>query len=533
MFLDSKYINLNSVQLKNNYINIYNDIITYNKNFNGDIISFAQQKYNYINDIINHPRCKVCSKKVRFQDFKHGYKKFCSNKCAGIYKKNLSKEDKNKILKKRQETCLTKYGVDNVAKSNLIKEKIQKTCLNKYGYITPLKNDIINSKRQNTFLKNWGSHPLSNEKLIKKRSQTRKNTMSSRWEKSIRENYSFLNFKNFNYLNRNITIKCDKCNNEYTIHHHILYQRYKSNIELCTICNPLNSTSSSKIQNEILEFLINECHINKNLINVNNRTIISPLELDILIPTYNIAFEINGTYWHNELYKNKNYHQNKFLECKKHNIRLIQIWQDEWLYKQDIVKSRLLSLFNKTENIVYARKCKIKQLKYKEISNFLEENHLQGTIRTKLNYGLFYNDILISVMTFGKLRKSLGQQHEQNSYELYRFCSKLNYNVIGGATKLLKHFIRTNDVNKIITYSNLDWGIGNVYNKMDFKFNDYTSPSYYYIINGLRSHRYNWTKYKLVKMGYDKNKTEHEIMLSLGYYRIWTAGNAKWIWLNI
>ena len=87
---------------------------------------------------------------------------------------------------------------------------------------------------------------------------------------------------------------------------------------------------------------------------------------------------------------------------------MIHIFEDEWLFKKEIVKSRLLNLIGKTPNKIYARKCEIKEISSKDSVKFLEENHIQGNVNSKIRIGLFYNDELVSLMTFGSLRKNLG-----------------------------------------------------------------------------------------------------------------------------
>ena len=117
-------------------------------------------------------------------------------------------------------------------------------------------------------------------------------------------------------------------------------------------------------------------------------------------------------------------------------------------------------------------------------------------------------------------------------YELDRYCT-LKYNlIIGGASKLLKFFINNYNPKYIQTYSDNMVSDGNVYKSIGFKLIENINPTFWYLVKNKRSHRLNWRKQKLVKMGYDSNKTEEEIMAELGYYRIYNAGNKKWIYNN-
>jgi len=263
-----------------------------------------------------------------------------------------------------------------------------------------------------------------------------------------------------------------------------------------------------------------------------SKNIISPLELDIYIPELKIAFEFNGLYWHNEINKHNKYHLNKTELCEAQGIHLIHIYEDDWMFKTDIVKSRINNLLNKSSRI-YARKCELKEVSFKDAKEFLNNNHLQGNCISKFRYGLFYNGELVSLMTFGSRRKNLGSLNENNGYELLRFCNKLNYTVVGGADKLFKHFISTINPEQIISYADRSWTMNNgssVYDSLGFLFNGCTVPSYSYIVDRKREDRFGYRKDLLVKNGFDSLKSEHEIMLERKIYRIYNSGNLKYIW---
>ena len=252
------------------------------------------------------------------------------------------------------------------------------------------------------------------------------------------------------------------------------------------------------------------------------RNIIKPLELDIYIPSHNIAIEFDGLYWHSEIHKPSNYHLNKTELCEEKNIKLIHIFEDEWLFKKDVVKSRLKNILGLTENKIYARKTEIKLVDNKLANKFLEENHIQGNVNSSIKLGLYYNNELVSLMTFGKGRVALGGN--SNQYELLRFCNKLNTIVVGGADKLLQYFIKTYNPIEIISYADRRWSKGDLYKKLNFEFIRYSNPNYWYVINNIRKHRFGFRKSILVKKGYDKNKTEHQIMLDRKIYRIYDCG---------
>ena len=248
-----------------------------------------------------------------------------------------------------------------------------------------------------------------------------------------------------------------------------------------------------------------------------------------MIPNYNIGIGCDGVRWHSEEYKDNDFHLNKTIECEKSGIRLIHIFEDEWRYKSQIWKSMLMNMFGLSEYKIYARKCGIRKVKSSDARVFLEANHIQGFSNGKYAYGLYYNDELVSLMTFGKQRINLGGKQCDGCYELVRFCNKLNTNVIGGASKLYKAFLKDFNPNEVVSYSDKRWSTGNLYNILGFVHDHDSRPNYFYVVNGIRENRFKYRKDKLLKEGF-KGKTEHEIMLSRGIFRIYDCGCRAHIW---
>jgi hypothetical protein len=284
----------------------------------------------------------------------------------------------------------------------------------------------------------------------------------------------------------------------------------------------------SNEQKTLIEYIES---IYKGKIETNTRKYISPNEIDIFLPELNIGIEYNGLYWHSEKAgKDRNYHIDKTLQVKKQNIFLIHIFSDEWNNKQDIVKSKLKNLLKLETNKIYARKCEIKKISVKTKNSFLEKYHLQGPDRSQIHLGLYYNDELSAVMTFAKPRKGIGKSNTiyKQPYELSRYASSIN--IIGGASKLLKHFINNYNPDYIYSYSDNRWSNwdNNMYGKMGFTLSHLSPPSYYYTKDfNTKYHRFNFNKTRLKKMGYDISKTESDIMKEIGYTKIWDCGNAK------
>jgi len=293
-------------------------------------------------------------------------------------------------------------------------------------------------------------------------------------------------------------------------------------------CPKCSMSGTSYKEKELLNFI--EENYNGEIIE-NSRSIISPLELDIYLPDLKLAFEFNGLYWHNELYVDKNYHLNKTKLCEENGIHLVHIYEDDWLFKNEIVKSRILNLLGKTERKIFGRKCEIKEVPFGDSKEFLIKNHIQGNVNSKIRLGLYYKEELVSLMTFGNLRKNLGSSSKDNSYELLRFCNKINTNVIGGANKLYKYFRNKYKPKEILSYADRSWTMNNdksLYNKLGFDFVGETAPNYYYIRDGERKNRFGFRKDILVKEGFDPSKTERNIMFERGIYRIYDCGSLKY-----
>ena len=163
-------------------------------------------------------------------------------------------------------------------------------------------------------------------------------------------------------------------------------------------------------------------------------------------------------------------------------------------------------------------------------NKFLFENHIQGKCPSSIKLGLFYNDEIVSLMTFGKSRHFIG--NGKTEWELLRFCNKMDTRVVGGASKLLKHFIKTYNPNEIVSYADKRWSDGNLYEVLGFQKYNESKPNYFYIVNGKREYRFNYRKSILVKQGYDPNKTEKQIMEERGIPRIYDCGCLCYKWIK-
>lgn len=542
--------------LSNNFPDEYNYIIDWCDKYNLNNIPLKEKIYLCTNNFKEKPLCDNpnCDNETNFKNRNLGYFKYCSNKCIGT---------DPKIIKKKEEKSIKKFGTKSPSKSEMIKDKIIKTNNQKYGFNSPMCNEKIKNKSKKTLKKNWGvDNPSKNKVLldkrissfkknIKKYKENYKKTSLKRYNsehpwsnnlihqksventfkvknKNLKESvikkikkYDNLNFIDIDFKTRMIILNCINCKKEFKIHREYFSLRYKDNNIICTNCNPLKKHISG-LENDLYNFIKNKYG---GEIIKNNRSLLNKKEIDIFIPELNIAFEFNGLYWHSEINKPKKYHLNKTKECYNKGVELIHIWEDDWKLKKDIIKSIISNKLNVSKK-VWARKCKIKKVNIKDSKKFLDENHIQGSCNSKIKIGLYKNDELISIMCFSKPRSV-----DIDDIELIRFCNKKNISVIGGASKLLKYFLKKYKYNKIISFSDTSLYSGKMYQELGFYMAKELPIDYKWVFGEKRNHKSKFKKQNLLKMGYDINKSEKEIMYEdLKSYRIWGCGLKKWIY---
>ena len=288
---------------------------------------------------------------------------------------------------------------------------------------------------------------------------------------------------------------------------------------------PKCAREDSKNEKEISDFISQFVEVRRNVRDI----LPSGRELDIYIPSRNLAIEYNGLIWHSELFgKTKTYHKSKMDECNSLGIRLITIFEDEYLNHKDICYSKLISVLSADNSLdkVDGRKCEIRPLEAKKSAIFHDLNHIQGKCNATVHYGAFYKEELVSVMSF--LRTS------GDEWELVRFSSDINKRCRGVGGKLFKYFLRENKPSMVKSFADLRWSSiegGNIYEKLGFVLDGKTSPSYTYVSGKRRIHKFNFRKELLSKRyGFDMSLTEKEMAEQLKCYRIWDCGLARYIY---
>jgi len=502
--------------LLNNHPELHKKITEYTSSLTIEL-SFKEKIWFYYNNLKERPKCVSCGSDVKFRErFDKPYGEFCSLDCINT--------NKTEMIKRQTKTFNEKYGVDFYTKHKDFIPKQRRTKLEKYGNVNFNNPD----KNKETKLLKYGNPVFNNNEKYKETcilkygtdNYSKTSNYSDKIKEKFKKSYPDLNLEKID--KEFVQLKCDDCGESNNISKQLLYERYKRQYVVCTKCNPIGHKNRSGYEKEICEFLSEnniEFITNKKFKNCKS-------EIDIFIPNFNIGIEVNGVYWHNELFKNSNYHLEKTLKAEKEGINLIHIFEDEWIYKKEIVKSILKNRLKLNGKILYGRKCEVKELESKTTKSFLDENHIQGNVNSKYRIGLFYDNQLVSVMTFGKGRIMMGGK--SNEYELTRFCNLINYNIVGSASKLLNFFIKKYTPKKIVSYSDVRLFNGELYKKLNFNKIHQSKPNYWYVIEDVRHNRFNFRKSVLVKHGFDANKTEKEIMFERKIYRIYDCGNVRW-----
>lgn len=479
-------INCNSRKmLFGNYSYIYDQLLNETKFIPVNRPHFLKEKIAAIkNDVMEIPKCGICSNFSSFNPHINEYNEFCSDK-------NCFKKER---LKRFRQGMQKKYGVEHAFQNDILFNKFKNTMEEKYGVNFSNENLILKTKMQSTMRDRYGTHARTRIHLS---TEILKMVDDSSW----------------------------------------LYNKhYKEKLSLVQIANELN-VSESLIQNRFAKFKIPIINFYSSMgeqqiimflegnnipIITRNRSIIPPYELDIFIPSHNLAIEYCGLYWHCEINKDKNYHKIKYDLCKNKGIRLLTIFENEWIRKELIIKKTLLHILNLSkEDKIFARKCIIKEVVTEEKIKFFDVNHIQGNGPSSINIGLYYNNDLVACMGFIK---------SYDSYILNRYAtSKI---IVGGFTKLLAYFEKVHKFQKIITFADLRWSNGKVYEQSGFKFDKLLYPDYSYILNNETYHKFGFRHKQLkniLKDKYNNKISEHKNCIMNGIYRIYDCGKLRFI----
>ena len=470
-------------------------------------ISFPIMIYCFLNNITITPIC-TCGKLLKFNNSDFRFAKYCSDNCRFL--------NSEETLKIRQNTNLKKYGKTNYLATEEGRLKVEQTSLKKYGVTNHTKSQQYKDKVRGRI--------VPREYVEKCRS-----TLLKRFFTTIRNKYD--NCSPLFTIDEYVGVKGYK---KYPWHCKTCDKDFISSIHngcspICSHCKPIGS------MHEILcKKYLETLGIQYNF---NDRDVLpSGKEIDLFVTDKKFGIELCGLYWHSTAgpYYAKANHVTKLEECEENGIKLFTVYDDEMydLNKRRIVFNKIKSSLGLIKRKIYARKCKIIELNPSTCSKFLDKYHIQGSIGSTYKYGLVYKDNVVAIMTFNKGRTATGHTAKDGEWELGRYCTIFNFSIVGGAGKLLNHFIRIVSPNTIYSYADRRWSRGDLYEKLGFEFVKNTSPNYWYTKGfKTREHRVKYRKHTLAHFeSYDPELSEHEIMEREKYFRTWDCGSKLYTW---
>lgn len=432
------------------------------------------------------------------------------------------------VRAKIEKTTMERYGVRVSSQSPEIKEKQKQTNLKRYGGASALQNETIKVKSESTMMKKYGVKRALQNKEIKERAhqtnlrvhgydyailaegQTKKTAeMKSKYSKDTLDIlYDKDKFEAFLKADPNQTIKHYACS----------LKCYPASIAAKVRLYGLEDLigihlHSSSYEQEILDLLsswgIEAQHDVTGLLGNNQ-------EIDIYVPSRRIGIEFNGTYWHSDLYKPKDYHYKKTLAAEAAGIRLIHIYEYEWV--DPILKPKIIELlriaFGRPSRVIYARQCEVREIDDGTAASLNNAVHLQGHRHAQLTYGLYYHGELVQLMSFSQTRYNRNLKGP-GEWEIIRGCPGSNNIVIGGVSKLFAHFVRANHPAKVFSYCDLNKFNGASYEALGMRSIGDTGPNKTWIIDG---------------KGVPRNPHRYKEYKELAEAIMWGAGSRKFVW---
>jgi hypothetical protein len=437
-------------------------------------------KYNHDNI---RPMCVNCGQETRFVSLTGGFKKYC------IVDSNLAESKsgrKGGSLKKTWNKGLTKTSDVRIAAM------------------------AVNSLGEgNSF---FGKH--HNKEMLKKMTVMKRLTHDEIVER-IKETKVVLHstYEDYEDQNTPLDISCPTCGTHDKVS---LF-----NLKRCWSCKTCFPTAS-KPQIEVADFV-------KSLgftdVEISTRKVIAPLELDVWVPSKKLAIEYHGLYWHSGGKSGvfeKTKHRKKYEVCRDNGIRLIQFFSDEWINKGDICRSIIANALGTNSIKLHARDCKVIPITQPESRAFVDANHISGSTRAKHHLGLFHKKLgLVGVAT---TRTPIQKKHG-HVMELARMCFLKGVSIRGGASKLLidvKALAVVDGFEGLLSYAELRYGTGGVYEKCGFTLVNEALNNYWYC-DGER-------RYDRFKFRAQPGKTENQVTAEAGVRAVYGSGNKIFLW---
>jgi hypothetical protein len=435
-----------------------------------------------------------------------------------LFKKNIEKYGNKcslhgkEIEEKVKKGWKEKYGTDYPNQSEVIKNKIKETNIEKYGYENPSYSPLIKNKIRNKYINKTDEQKSEIE-------SKRKNTNINLYDVPF--------FAQINRSMESVEITSSKENLE----SYLKTFAVKPTIE--ELSEKLEFVEKHSSGTYIRKWGLHKyIDYYRSFGEKGLGQYISSLgfiiekrkfqwgEIDILINEKNIGFEYNGCFWHSNKRLDKDYHYRKTTNAENEGIRLIHIWEHEWINDNEHIKAYIKAQLGLCDKRVFARKCEIREIKFSEAKPLLNY-HQQKAIGAMKYIGLYNKNELVLVMLFTKVSKNIFTKNPIAEWEIKREVCKEGYSVIGGKSKVFNYFVKTYSPKSVVSYVDRSKFTGNSYKIMGFKL-DHINPS-----------RYDWVEmrtliftkrqpqiYRKMKELYDQNKV----------LKIYDAGRYCYLW---
>ena len=373
--------------------------------------------FNALNGVYGRGACLVCNQPTKLH-VPRGWAIYCSKSCMNssnsprVQKAENTKQIRgtsignSSVREKSKNTLLLNYGVENPSCSKLIVEKRKNTCLDRFGESSPLKSKDVKKKIKQTLQDKYQGSGNQSPEISRKISISRRTRSLEKLREKLTDWEIITDSKDWKGAQVEPLKLKHSCGRILEV---LAWCGTKELQPICRTCEP-----NSKPQGKLID-LLTELKVD---FLVNDRKLIKPLELDILIPERSLAIEVDGIYYHGERSgKSHDYHLNKTLLVEDKGFQLLHFTDLEintrWNAVSTMIRSKLGIL-----DRVPARKLKIQRISSSDAKEFLEAWHVAGSTRSSIAYGLFLESELVSVMTFGRPRFNKTATWELLRYDL-------------------------------------------------------------------------------------------------------------------
>lgn len=375
-----------------------------------------------------------------------------------------------------RQTNLKKYGVEYVTQAEQMKEKSKQTLLEHYGVETPMRSEEIKSKVEATNIRKYGvKHVWCKDSPLK--------------EQMIQTNLQ-----------------------RYGVPYYCMTDEYRK--ASSAIISKVNKWFHSLLENAGIQ--------------TEFEYTIGWYSYDLHILDTNILIDINPSFTHSTTpgisnFKPKciEYHYNRYKNTLVNGYQLLQVW--DWDDVDKVIQNLL------PRKRLGARKCYILEVSSKVAKDFYDKYHYQNSTRyCGKSYGLFYDDLLVQVMSFVKPR-----YNKNYEWELLRLCTLPQYSIIGGASKLLKHFENENKPKSLLSYCDLSKFNGRVYEQLGFEEKSLSISKHWYNTTTKQHFTDNLLRFqgadRLIGTNFGKGTSNEDIMKLYGFIEVYDAGQKTFV----